>query len=482
MRLLTRFATIGILITSCSIDLFGPEDPIVENCQPDTEYQRYPDSLRLTLGAADNVVAFRYVEVGPCAYEQRQIDGLVWTVRDSSITSVQVGDAVTVVPRRPGRTYVVLEGANLLDSLSVTVPDTFAVGSLTAIAAEGSTSCAISESDRVLCWGNAGAGQMGEPYGNRSIGTCFGAFCSPMPIPLDVEARKVFVGESAACALDAAGSASCWGHQASAPTIGGATKFASLTIGSAHTCGVSTDQKAYCWGSNHGGQRGTSSSTQELTTTPEPVEGDFRWISLDASHETTCGVTDAGNLYCWGILAADSGSIPGASTCEVPQIKSAAKVVPCSFVPLRMPLGPDVGADTLFVQVSRSCVLSSSGSVYCADPATAQYSLASGSSQFTEIWAGSAHKCGLNIDGSALCWGANSLGQLGDGSTVNRALPVAVGGLHTFTDLALGNDHSCGLSDTGEVWCWGGNAFGQSGTSILEIPTLPTKVRGQSGL
>jgi len=80
----------------------------------------------------------------------------------------------------------------------------------------------------------------------------------------------------------------------------------------------------------------------------------------------------------------------------------------------------------------------------------------------TAVRTGHRHACSLRDDGRALCWGDNSRGQLGDGTTRDRAEPVLVDldGIH---DLALGRLHTCAMRRDGTVWCWGNDDEGELG-------------------
>ena len=83
--------------------------------------------------------------------------------------------------------------------------------------------------------------------------------------------------------------------------------------------------------------------------------------------------------------------------------------------------------------------------------------------QVTEVDAGQWHTCALLTGGAVKCWGDNDYGQLGDGTTTNRASPVEVSGITTATSIALGPVHSCAVLTDGKVKCWGWNAYGQLG-------------------
>ncbi len=79
------------------------------------------------------------------------------------------------------------------------------------------------------------------------------------------------------------------------------------------------------------------------------------------------------------------------------------------------------------------------------------------------IATGEAHTCALMSGGSVSCWGANSYGQLGTGSTLMATVPVATIGVTAATAITAGVDHTCAVLGNGTVSCWGRNTFGQLG-------------------
>lgn len=87
-----------------------------------------------------------------------------------------------------------------------------------------------------------------------------------------------------------------------------------------------------------------------------------------------------------------------------------------------------------------------------------------------------SHACAIRRDATVVSWGNNRLGQLGDGSTTNRATPVAVPGLADVIDIALGQLTSCALRRSGEVLCWGRNGHGDLGIGTVDEDPHPTPV------
>jgi len=88
-----------------------------------------------------------------------------------------------------------------------------------------------------------------------------------------------------------------------------------------------------------------------------------------------------------------------------------------------------------------------------------------------------SHTCALSPEGQAFCWGSNSRGQLGDGTTETRDRPVRVGTEVRFAALSAGWSHTCGLATTGGVYCWGDNTLGSLGLGLPdEAYPLPASV------
>ncbi len=138
---------------------------------------------------------------------------------------------------------------------------------------------------------------------------------------------------------------------------------------------------------------------------------------------------------------------------------------------------------------SHSCVLGGDGTALCwgandsgqlGDGSGARRLAPSAPAQggpFAELAAGVSHSCALTREGQAYCWGANDQGQLGrtgGGSTT----PSPISGAETFTRVAAGLGHSCALSREGAVYCWGQNGNGQLGDGTTTTRSSPGRVAG----
>ena len=75
---------------------------------------------------------------------------------------------------------------------------------------------------------------------------------------------------------------------------------------------------------------------------------------------------------------------------------------------------------------------------------------------YVQVAMGYDHACAVTTLGGVRCWGRNASGQLGDGTTTERATPVDVKGLATpILSVAVGGAHTCAVTVIGEARCWG---------------------------
>jgi alpha-tubulin suppressor-like RCC1 family protein len=252
---------------------------------------------------------------------------------------------------------------------------------------------------------------------------------------------------------------------ASATAVAGTLVFRQLSAGTLHTCGVTTDNLGYCWGGAGGGELGTGSFQGSLT--PVPVAGGRRFLEIRAGTTYTCGLTTDNRAYCWG--ANFFGQLGDGTTTSRPTpgpVSGGRR-----FRQLRAGKG-HVCALT-FADVAFCWGDNSSGQV--GDGTTTERHVpvrVAGGLLFKQVRGGGSHTCALTAGSRAYCWGSNAAGQLGDGTRTRRLKPVPVSGQLAFTGgLIAGGAHTCGVASEKRPYCWGDNTVGQTGTgsSLLRI-------------
>ena len=189
--------------------------------------------------------------------------------------------------------------------------------------ASGSFACGLSLDGAVFCWGVDGNGELGD--GSHEARTLPGPISDPRSF------SSIAVGVTHACALTSGGDAYCWGANWDGE-IGDGTHhnwrltpvraaegmaFASLALGGSHSCALTSDGTAYCWGANGSGQLGDG--TFEERDTPVPVSTSMRFASLSLGDTHSCGRTREGAIFCWGNdISGQLGDGSGATGWPIP--------------------------------------------------------------------------------------------------------------------------------------------------------------------
>jgi len=249
--------------------------------------------------------------------------------------------------------------------------------------------------------------------------------------------------------------------------------FQSVSAGEAdHTCGVTTDSLAFCWGAAGLGQLGVPG----VSSVPAPVTrpNGLAFTAVHSGGTFTCGDSPT-KVYCWGsnFRGRLGIGIAGPAT-------SAAPLPPFLTVIFH---GTSTGwNDTCGLSFTTLICWGESPTAGEA-PNSVQYfpTLLTSDSVLVSLDVSVEFACGLTAYGSPMCWGDNSTGQLGNGSGSSSYHPVPVAGGYAFVAIGGGNSHACGLTAAGAVYCWGNNSNGQLGTGdTVSSPTPELVVTGVS--
>lgn len=338
---------------------------------------------------------------------------------------------------------------------------------VTAIAAGGFHTCAITSTGGVKCWGTNWSGQLGD-------GTTTDRSTPVDVVGLAGGVKAVSVGNGYTCAVTSAGGAKCWGGigdgtTTSRPTpvdvVGLTSGVIAITAGVDHTCALTTGGGVKCWGHNLVGGLGDGTTTDRLT--PVDVIGLASGVTAIASAEWyTCALTNAGAVKCWGWNA--EGQLGDGTT--------TTRLTPVDVVGL-------TGVTAITAGNYYICALTVSGGVKCWG--TTEFDLIGGFSTYgltpvdvadltsgvTAISARFNHACALTSSGGVKCWGPNPNGLILGGRGITTHLPVDVLAGNLAPDATLEADPSTTYYSNGAgTFSWATDAA-YTGTHALKITT-----------
>ena len=360
--------------------------------------------------------------------------------------------------------------------------------------------CARATDGTLACWGSGTSGQLG--------GGSFGVFTTAnVPVAVSTSgnaltgktATQLSAGASHTCVRTSAGTAACWGadsrsqlgdrgETATASAVGVDVSgtnidasIAKVAAGGTSTCAITDGGELGCWGFNHTGQLGRG--TEGQSKVPAALVSGFLAgkvvLEVDGGSSFACARTASG-VACWGSNA--YGQLGDGTT------TNRTTPVPLSTA------GTGLAGKTivdLTVGSYHACALADDGTVACWGRGSSGQ-LGTGSSSdrttpgtittagtalsgktITTVEGGGNHTCAAASDGTVACWGSNSYGQLGDGTTTSRNVPTAVtrsgsplAGQVTV-QLAAGASHTCARTAAEGLACWGDGDFGLLGTGVV---------------
>ncbi len=340
-----------------------------------------------------------------------------------------------------------------------------------AVSAGAASTCGITTTSALLCWGENGSGRLGDGTTTRRL--------VPTPVEGATTWKAVSVGGQHACAVSTTARLFCWGENGSGqlglnsttdrttPTqVGTRADWASVSAGTSHTCATKTDGRLFCWGANGSGRVGDGTTTTRRSAVQVGTKAD--WANVSAGSEHTCAVKTTGARYCWGKnTSRQLGS--GTTTATTPRAvgtgvssTSVGSLHSCSIQ--RTYRLACWGAN------ARGQVGRGTTSTYVATPVTI------GTLTWRNVDGGGLHTCGVAGTGRLYCWGANTSSQLGHNGVTGRDEPGPVGTATDWASVSAGTSHSCAVTKDGRLFCWGANASGQLGRGDTVGRATPDQV------
>lgn len=368
---------------------------------------------------------------------------------------------------------------------------------VTAVSMHVANGCVIYD-QRIYCWGNGTNSELGTGSNTSSN----------IPVPVLTSGAlsgktptQISTGNSHTCTI-ASSELFCWGRNglgAGATTqtpnpiavvtsgvLSGKTPT-KVSSGYDHTCTVASAQ-AVCWGTNTYGQVGNNSTSTSNSPSAVDVSGVLAGktiTDISAGLDHSCAVAD-GKAYCWGrnnygqlgdnstnnssvpVEVISSGLYTDALSGKTVTRVSAGAGTTCAIAD---------GAVFCWGQGSGGKLGAgfTSNSYYPVAVSTAGVMAGKVISQMSAL----GSPCAFS-SGEVFCWGANSFGQLGNGSTTQSSVPVAIttsGVLSgkTVTQVSSGGSNGCVIA-SGQLYCWGNGAAGRLGTGSLTNETTPVLV------
>ena len=340
------------------------------------------------------------------------------------------------------------------------------------------TSCGLTRDGVAYCWGKNSAGQLGR---GDTISDA-----RPKPVAGNVRFAHISVGDNHACGVSTAGQTFCWGQNqhgqvgngsttsALIPVaVAGAEAFDRVSAGLKNTCALRADGAAYCWGRNEVGTLGTGEMGAD-SPVPVPVTGGlrFRMVSVGGGH--ACGVTNENRAYCWG--AGADGALGNGSNLRAPS--PAAVLGDLSFSVVRagvyMTCGLTTEGEAYCWGFNGSGGLGL-GSINLGEQFSRPQKVAT-NQRFISLSTGGQHSCAVTAQGAAYCWGWNMYANLGTGNQIDSYTPAPMGPGIRWTSVEVRFLHGCGVNAVGETFCWGSETHGELG---MENPPERCAVGGR---
>lgn len=365
-------------------------------------------------------------------------------------------------------------GAELINSPGTSVTVT---GAISSISTSDTTTCAV-RGGYVKCWGNNSYGQLGNGSTTSSL--------TPVLVSGLANITKVDTNGVKTCALTSTGSLYCWGRydystdQLSPTLVSGLNGISDFSVGRNNQVCAIRSSLVYCWGLA-GTYLPVGASTTGYNNTPTLVSGLTNVDRVEAGFDVNC-VRSSNKLKCWGTNS--SGVFGNNSTTG----SSATPVDLSSYFYWTVDtISNDLHTlCTLHTSHTIFCAGSNnSGQIYSQPNTSLTSPITTPSYPYqspnaTLMASGDRHTCAVTASNVIKCWGNNCDGQLGInsiGCLVHQ--PTTVSNITTnVIAITAGQDTTCAAFSDESAYCWGSNSNGQVGNGTTTDQMAPVKVQG----
>lgn len=345
--------------------------------------------------------------------------------------------------------------------------------------------CAAPSNATALCESSQCTFQCNANYEPCASGCC--EKVPPPPLPILQPGAALSAGGNHTCAIVTGGGLKCWGSNGSGKLGDNtmtdrktATKVSGLVsgvsavgCGDIHTCAMLATGEVRCWGGNTLGQLGTGDNFNTTLKVPNTVSGlSADALALAVGKDFSCAIVTGGGVKCWGDNA--YGQLGDGTTLD--------SDVPVDVIGLAQP------AKVIAAGTQHVCALLGDGSMACwgandrgqlgdgsTDHQTTPVTVANLPAGVLNVSAGFSHTCARTSANQVICWGSNTSGQLGNGTTTSSGSPVQ-SNVSDVSAFDLGSNHSCAVTNSGGASCWGSNFQGQLGDGTVDSASTPVSV------
>lgn len=273
-----------------------------------------------------------------------------------------------------------------------------------------------------------------------------------------------------------------------AGSVDGGGFWSAMTIGLHHACGLTRQGAVRCWGDGSRGELGDGTALScDLTlkadsVTPVPVVGlDGGTRAIASGGRFTCALTSGGAVKCWGQEGAGvlggsyfDGGCAGDQSSPVDVSGLSSNVVQIATADLHACARRDDG--TIACWGSNSHGQLGDGTTIGPKGATSVVALGGAAS---DLSAASTTTCAV-VSGTVKCWGQRAGARSPNGEWLDATQPTAVSGITNAVAVRVGQAHACALLATGSVRCWGQNYYGQLGNGEAGVDPYNEPLQSQT--